>query len=48
MAYGVVLDRNGTPVYKASGEGEEKPISKILDRALDSGDELAPFSCGRL
>jgi hypothetical protein len=46
MAYGVVPDRNGTPVYKASGEAEERPISKILDRALDSGDERRPFLAG--
>ena len=30
----VVLDRDGKPAYNASGEVDEKEISKILDRAL--------------
>ena len=30
----VVLDREGKPAYNASGEVDEKEISKILDRAL--------------
>jgi len=30
----VVLNRDGKPAYNASGEVDEKEISKILDRAL--------------
>ena len=31
----VVLDRDGKPAYNASGEVDEKEISKILDRTLE-------------